>query len=452
MTATTLRYGIVGLSFVAVVIVFAIAAKWVLDLDSLRKVLSENDWLKVLQPEIAQLLLTRGLPVIVAALAAHWVYQNSEPLANWLARRFNPPQALQALPVSRDLLDLGISKLPVVGRDQELEELRRFAEGKPRVLWWWLTGNDSVGRNRLVHEWRTHLKGWDVGAPRFGIDESFCKAFQPRRPTVLVVEDAAKHSREIPLIIAALAACASDFSHPIRILLVEQSIPQALEVLNAETRYFQYRYRREPLELPTLGTDAVQSLAVAIERLSGRSVPLSANHKAALLEATGGLEFLVIIALNRLAETGEIEPPGTQTLLSEQSERLRTRFEHLGLRHSNIPLLILASLVGGLPWKDAEPFAPKDGQLDRALCERLLHQNCYRAIPPIAPPLLGYAFVLNYFSFLGELEQRRIMEAAWRLAPERVAWTLAMMYVNFRAHPEFAHLNQRPESPELLEP
>ena len=312
-------------------------------------------------------------------------------------------------------------------------------------------GNDAIARNRLVRGWIERTKSWDAGTLRRGAGADALEVFTLRRPTLIVMEEAGERPEEIRAAIDTLAASSDRLRQVVRVLLVEREKPPSLRSLDDERHARRHRFRRSPLQLGSLDDDALRALSGALERETGSVVALTAGHLATLHRATGGDEYLAIVALKRLAETGTIGWHEVAPLLAEQSSQLRARLDRLGLRQEHVPLLLLATIAGGLPWSDAQAFAP-GVRLEVPVCERWLRAGCQRRIPPVTPPILGHFFVLDHLSSLTEIEHRRLMSAAWRTAPDRTSFTLASMHFALAGHSGLALLDRRPDEPELVEP
>ena len=121
----------------------------------------------------------------------------------------------------------------------------------------WVRSLNKGFLHRIVH-------GYDAGFFRELGPETYWRDWQPRRLTVIVVDDAVQHAEVILKLLNILGPRASDLRHPVRLLFVEQSIPESLKKLDEEARYYRYRYRSTPLFLPPLGPTHLQQLAQSL--------------------------------------------------------------------------------------------------------------------------------------------------------------------------------------------
>ncbi len=122
---------------------------------------------------------------------------------------------------------------PFVGRDDELEILRWFL-GDPvawnasmAFRWLLLTGPGGTGKTRLAMEFvRDHLPtGW-IGrrVPKHELETilSTAPTWQPRDPTLLVIDYPAEQPDKTRQLLERLARRADSLLHPVRILLLER--------------------------------------------------------------------------------------------------------------------------------------------------------------------------------------------------------------------------------------
>ncbi len=166
------------------------------------KWLTECAWLSFFQPKyqkvIKRFIETGWKPLFAFAIVSILAYPVVLP-----TDRFCFPESPTFLSLpdrGQDWLDFRSRKLSFVGRSQELEELERFLNAETQFSWWWLNGAAGTGKSRLALEWilshsSSHIPclahGYDTGLFRDVGGEDYWRSWQPRRPTVIVIDDAA---------------------------------------------------------------------------------------------------------------------------------------------------------------------------------------------------------------------------------------------------------------------
>jgi hypothetical protein len=115
----------------------------------------------------------------------------------------------------------------LIGRDQELQELRAFRDsafepGGPKVSWWLWYGEGGVGKSRLALDFLYEsLDRWQAGFLHKGFPERIAD-WQPEHPTLIVIDYAATYAENCREAISSLAAKKDRLRHPVRFLLLER--------------------------------------------------------------------------------------------------------------------------------------------------------------------------------------------------------------------------------------
>ncbi|TWT61724.1 tetratricopeptide repeat protein [Rubinisphaera italica] len=152
------------------------------------------------------------------------------PRLDLTVRVYDPTQKEQLQSVDRFIYDR--QRVPLFGREQELEELHQFLQPGENfsidVRWWLWTGPGGIGKSRLALELALQAEalGWHAG---FWKDSDLnWEQWQPEQPTLIIVDYVEQKS---DLIRKALEAFANgnSTSHPVRFLLLARSAEQELK-------------------------------------------------------------------------------------------------------------------------------------------------------------------------------------------------------------------------------
>ncbi len=400
-----------------------------------------NDWLiKLWKPLLAIIIVAGFFPILkLPAVFFHKTFL------------LEAPSFLHIPKLRQDWVDFRARHLSLVGREKELAALNDFLNHERIFSWWWLNGSPGSGKSRLALEWIlslpssfVHSRGYDAGFFRGAIDEEDWKEWQPRRSTVIVIDDAAEHVDAVLRILRILGARASQIKYPIRVLLVERSLPQSLKKLEEEQHYTECRYDAKPLLVSPLDENHLKVLAEELAAKRNKKPVLSPELEKRILDISGGRPLLMILALDSLLEYGDPQWTTHEELVFNQAQRIATKLQQHGLDKECLPLVALATLTRGLPWALAERLEPNATCQDKRLLDRLFNQDASKAIPPIQPDLLGEYFLLEQFSRITEPQRNILLKTAWEAYPERVFLTLFNLIRDFPQHPMVTALDIRP--------
>lgn len=179
--------------------------------------------LRVWQPVGAALLTWQGQEYLVEPLIA----RTASRVGRWARPDFLyiPTQNVQE---PTDVLNFRTRAVPATGMDGSLDELSAFLNRSEPFRWWWLTGPGGSGKSRLALEWITalpHGSYYFFGEHHFRkhYDAGFYSGFEPssdqeeddgspfwstwklRRPTVIVVDNAAEHPEQVRTMVTTLS-------------------------------------------------------------------------------------------------------------------------------------------------------------------------------------------------------------------------------------------------------
>ncbi|TCR62980.1 ATP-binding protein [Bosea sp. BK604] len=287
-------------------------------------------------------------------------------------------------------------------------------------------------RKRLTESYLSRLSDW-----------------RPRRPTILVLDDA--YPGDAARVINALSH--ASHHHPVRLIIVGASVAEDLQLEHDAGGSLTplARFDGKPIVLnDASGFDAADIRALtgldgfrdwlpsALLECSDQSW---GNRQTAAIDeflaATEGNPFLVELALVALWQRRGIEAIDTSKLLSERADRVIQAIQSAGLHsRESLALFAAATLAGGADdlgpvarstllhsFPEALPADAARKSLGGAVPQDLFDGlDLTTWIPPVRPRRIGLAVVRRIIAaFEGEDEQRkiaqRIADAAWKAAP-----------------------------------
>ena len=378
------------------------------------------------------------------------------------------------------VLDPRCQALPLLGREQELAALWRWLKSARPVAVQTLVSRAGTGKTRLATEFVAQVAALEPGVWEAGfVDGAGWPPLPPvpalseplwRRPTLLVVDDAAMEVQPLRLFLRAALRQSPEARLPLRVLLLtRQASPNEgwLRYLQEEAgtlfdppwpaqlpELAGHPVRRQLWEEGWRSVAGIRSMPTGTTEATGAGLPCDDGPP----EATGADVAKLLMAAVLAARTGAAPPASLQrsrkdlafALADLELDRLG-RFAAAadpGGRQWMTHVTACATVLGGLP-PDALAALAEDER-------RAMHWECpggapvlaeclSRALPDhggglrVAHDLVGGALVLRVFGrpSLGEAG-RRVLERLARRRPWAVATFLARLAANFAGlhHPE----------------
>lgn len=276
----------------------------------------------------------------------------------------------------------------------------------------------------LAGEAPSHLQGaypgWTARAKVDPIRREALKAWRPRRPTLLLLDD--PHLGDAKAVIEELEVQSRQFRHPVRLLIVNQSAPTELN-LKHDRNGWSVDGGTQALAAPLILDDAARFTESDIRQIvsapgfSWNGHPLRDRVNIAdFLRVTQGNPLLVELGFRWLRSGGRLDEMTEDRLLADRVERILAAMQEAGLGSAeHRRALATASLSGGVAeravLKNAFPFHETGEELVRLFpFETEMLRN---GLPPVRPELIGFAFARHVFESEENHIQKRIVELAW---------------------------------------
>ena len=328
---------------------------------------------------------------------------------------------------------------PFAGRQAELAQLDEFLDDPSRrFAWKILCGVGGMGKSRLALELvlRARRDHWRAGFLDSLKDGEYWARWQPSRPTLLVVDYAAKTPEPVGEMLKALAerSPSEALRKPVRLLLIERdpADPRLETMVAAARRTAGGNSRRPDL---VLHPGDVRHI---FEYVLGRSGDVATCERALTeIDPEQRRPLFAFLIADAVKRERNVRGWDRDALLNDVISRERTYFwwpkaTSLGLSKQDAQAaeraLVLATMVGGLPislFQSASddllpswnPFAHSQ------LFFEMTGKPVETAVPALEPDIVGEYFVLERLSALSRLRMVSGTTAAAALVAR--AWAIS---------------------------
>ncbi|NLU97034.1 hypothetical protein B6N13_02850 [Marinomonas sp. UCMA 3892] len=343
----------------------------------------------------------------------------------------------------------------LIGRDTQLNRLDEFYDQETMFSWWAISGAGGIGKSRLALESISrHDYLWDVGflhASKLDVPDALHK-WTPLQPTIIVIDYAASHSKQIANWLDHIIQHKDDYLCPVRILILEREYKNQdwWEHLTTGSSAALVRknafYTAEPIELAPLNkTDQQTALASFLYNLEASDNLPEKDHTIwgtiHTITTQGSPLFLGMVAIalahNSLADIRQWQHLDLlDNIYSREKQAWQRQLDDLSHEqyHQAIDLLAFATLIGGFDWEKEEDniqtllacqLIGSEKEIESAMksIEILAgHQGGY-----LQPDLIGEYFLLQHYALPANkptATKRRILMHALKLAPNNTQQSL----------------------------
>jgi hypothetical protein len=281
---------------------------------------------------------------------------------------------------------------------------------------------------------------WDAGVVRpcvagEQVDEYLVRlaVWKPRAPTLLLLDDPGVGRTGDT--IRALALATARARHPVRLLVVNQSVPLDSRYSFTGTEWLFDGAPAEPgpilLSQEAWLTDReVRSITFRSAALKDCSEAVRTLAREQLFNVTSGNPLLLELALEWLDKHHDFNGISVAALREQRLQRILEALRVAGVdKPSQLGQLALATLVGGASRTRVEEIAARgafgagaDLPLGKELqacfpADPLLGASGAQFLPPVRPKLIGEGFVEHVLHVIGQERAGKLLEAAFRLDP-----------------------------------
>lgn len=311
-----------------------------------------------------------------------------------------------------------LARRDALGTDGRSRPIWKFGVYLRRVMWGWDVRRDDPWDAGLLL--KSEGERWEQYLARLAV-------WQPRAPTLLIMDDPGRG--EISQVLTTLAGGLASARHPVRLLIVNQSVPtdSPFRYDSSEDRWLYGSVRANPPPI-RLGRDAwfnPRETRLAVFQ-SGALANVPEETRALvrdeLFDISRGNPLIVELAAEYLAEGNDPEKLDANILHVRRARRILLALEDAGVSDSYLSALIVSTMIGGAEALDIEAALGTLGeQVERPSMETLRHafpvdplHGAERSgrLPAARPTIIGEQFVEVALRKIGPDRAERLLVAA----------------------------------------
>jgi hypothetical protein len=419
-----------------------------------QKIIEDLKLLEYLIPPIQNYIIKAGYIIIALLLSIKFYFKGSKQTVDFIRSKiFNTTTDFLYIPEhSDDLLDYRNNIIRLIGREYDLNRLNDFLNKGRIFSWCWMIGETGCGKSRLALHWIELLKiksKYHVGFYRKPSNNNFLNNWTPRKPTVVIIDDASEIPEEVINIIERLSLISNKSRKPVRILLIDRTESESLKKLSVENRYNDFLYSNNPIAIQELNIDDFDLICKEVSKLYKNPPIITQEIKKIIFEISSGSPLIMILALDTYFASGKIEFNSKVTLLQRQYERMIHKIKSAGLPDQYFDLLVLSTLVRGLSW-NADFLSEFPGGHDHHLFGNVFGQKNRESIPIIKPDLLAEFFILEAIP-RETRSMYKIIDTAWIYNPNAIATRLFHLHRDFPDNDILNRIDKVPEGKKQVE-
>jgi len=256
-------------------------------------------------------------------------------------------------------------KIPLLGRNDDMQALEAFMEAPIPFQWWTVCGPAGIGKTRLAHELELkYKKDWYCGFTDAKNLPTLEQLQQLQRPTLLVFDYAARDSEALQSLLKTCCALGESLTSKLRVLLLEREANANVDWWNELVRtesisatLIRNREYRAPLELHGLNAQTGDILRAWLEAGAPEVVeklpPATSPFWAQAEHVSEGRPLLIALIAGAFSRAPhETLVPTLRDLLypvlQREVLRWKTTCANAPLFPGLVQLLAVATLIRGL--------------------------------------------------------------------------------------------------------
>ncbi|MFD2233554.1 hypothetical protein [Phaeospirillum tilakii] len=300
---------------------------------------------------------------------------------------------------------------------------------------WWLVS--PPGEDPVSHDGRQAFDGGLIAQ---------LSCWRPRRPTLLLLDD--PRDGDAAQIVAALQKSETQFRHPVRLIVMQQTPPIALDLINAEGKfeskirgvdqYFVLDEGMGPAEVRGLAGTLYAALEAMRRQDPTRPRPVvhwQADDRSVdeVIRRTAGNPLLIVLDLHRRFLNPADGDQSLRHVLARRAKRIHEALRDEQIGDDRIRAVALATLVGdvSIPPAVRAGIPLLQGGFPPKLLGAVPNLRRGEGGPPrVHPERIGDAFVAYLLDAVwAETERDEVIRLAWQIAPEAMphaSWRLSL--------------------------